>query len=303
MHDDELWEISPVDQSEELCQDVRDLAQVVADHDEVSPLNEQGLRILVGQVPGLHLVAVDEGNLIGYAQLDTQDQSVQLFVDPGRRHEGIGRALAETIQTMHEGDEPLGWWSFGTLPQARELADALGLQAERTILRMTLDPAATSLAQVGDSPEGLTITTFTEDDIDDLVETNRLAFAHHPEQASMSRQDVLDKMAEDWFDPAGLFLARDDQGRLLGFHWTKVLTKDDPDKGQVVLGEVYVIGVHPFEHGRGLGSHLLALGLDHMVRQRQVGLVELYVEGANDRVVQMYERAGFREARRDTSWL
>ncbi|MBO1031770.1 GNAT family N-acetyltransferase, partial [Tessaracoccus sp. SD287] len=130
-------------------------------------------------------------------------------------------------------------------------------------------------------------------DIDDLVEVNALAFADHPEQGRMSRQDVLDKMAEDWFDAEGLFLARDADGRLLGYHWTKI-------EGDV--GEVYVIGVHPFEHGRGLGRYLLAIGLHHLSAARGARVIDLYVEAANERVVTMYENAGFVEVQRDTRW-
>ncbi len=44
-------------------------------------------------------------------------------------------------------------------------------------------------------------------------------------------------MAEPWFDPAGLLLAEDADGTLLGFHWTK--------RHDERLGEVYVVGISP----------------------------------------------------------
>ncbi|MGA4506295.1 mycothiol synthase [Propionibacteriaceae bacterium G1746] len=299
---DELWQVQLVDHSPELATTIKLLAEQVSQHDHVSPLNEQALRILAGQLPGQHLVAVHDSpsgaqQVLGYAQVDTSDNSVQLFVLPQARRHGIGRALGELA--ARQVDSP-DFWSFGTLPAARQLGATMGLQPVRGLLKMALDPSQVEVASPGPPPEGITVTTFTPADIDDFVELNALAFAHHPEQGRMSRQDVEDKVDEDWFDAQGLFFARDDQGRMLGFHWTKVVTEDN-DAGSRLIGEVYVIGVHPFEHGRGLGRHLLAVGLAHLLA-RGSQLIELYVEADQTRVVQMYENAGFTEALRDTRW-
>ncbi len=66
---------------------------------------------------------------------------------------------------------------------------------------------------------------------------NAEAFAHHPEQGSLTQRDLDDRKAEVWFDPSGFFLAfRGDE--LVGFHWTKVHAEEG-------LGEVYVLGVRP----------------------------------------------------------
>ena len=67
-------------------------------------------------------------------------------------------------------------------------------------------------------------------------------------------------MAEDWFDPAGFFVAVDATTAVVGFHWTK----QHADR----LGEVYVLGVAPDAAGRGLGKALLLTGLRHL---RDVG--------------------------------
>ena len=300
MLDDQLWEVSAADHSNEMALQVRELAEAVATHDGVGPLNEQGLRILVGQLPGLHLVATVGDDILGYAQVDPIDGSGQCFVHPDQRRQGIGRALIEFANTL---EDDLDWWSFGTLTAARELADSCGLREVRALLRMAMPAEQLADLDPGRAPEGVSVTTFTEADIDDLVELNALAFADHPEQGRMTRRDVEDKMAEDWFNPEGLFLARDESGTLVGFHWTKILEagQGEDESPSNLVGEVYVIGVHPFEAGRGVGRHLLNRGLRHLF-EAGVANIELYVEAANERVVTMYERAGFSIAVRDTRW-
>ncbi|MBI3691110.1 MAG: GNAT family N-acetyltransferase, partial [Mycolicibacterium aromaticivorans] len=105
---------------------------------------------------------------------------------------------------------------------------------------------------------------------------------------------------ESWFDPAGLFLAVDDEtGRLLGFHWTKV-HNDHPG-----LGEVYVVGVDPTAQGRGLGRLLTLVGIEHLARvlgANNSPEVLLYVEADNTAAVKTYERLGFAVSNIDTAY-
>lgn len=135
-------------------------------------------------------------------------------------------------------------------------------------------------------PTDVTVRTFVpgQDDAAWLA-VNAAAFAHHPEQGSLTQRDLDDRKAESWFDPAGFFLAfRGD--RLAGFHWTKVHERER-------LGEVYVLGIHPDEQGGGLGRALTLIGLRHLVHDRGLPTAMLYVDADNAPALAVYERLGF----------
>ncbi len=123
-----------------------------------------------------------------------------------------------------------------------------------------------------------------------MLRVNAAAFAHHPEQGSMDAGELAERMAEPWFDPAGLLVA-DAGDRLLGFHWTK--------RHSATLGEVYVVGIDPAAQGLGLGKLLVDVGLRHL-RDGGADEVLLYVESGNAPAVGLYEGLGFTHAAADT---
>ncbi len=131
--------------------------------------------------------------------------------------------------------------------------------------------------------EGVTIRGYRPADADEVLRVNATAFAHHPEQGSMDAANLAERMAEPWFDPAGLLVADAGDG-LLGFHWTKQHSAD--------LGEVYVVAVDPAAQGRGLGRALTAAGLAHL-DSLGVRRIILYVESDNAPAIATYSRLGF----------
>ena len=137
----------------------------------------------------------------------------------------------------------------------------------------------------------MTVRGYREPDAAGVLATNAAAFSAHPEQGAMDEAGLAERMAEPWFDPAGLLVADDADGSLLGFHWTK--------RHDEHLGEVYVVGVSPAAQGRGLGRLLTLAGLHHLVAAG-VAEVLLYVESDNSAAIHVYSGLGFDHAPEDT---
>ncbi|MFD7922404.1 mycothiol synthase [Streptomyces sp. NPDC059740] len=283
--DIQLYDALTAEQAEE----VLDLIDEAARHDGQSAVSEQGrLRLRGGHREGVaHLLVHDaDGHLVGYAQLDGADPveapAAEMLVRPGHRGRGHGRALGREL--LNRSSRRLRVWAHGGHAPARRLAQSLGLSLFRELRQMRRPLEDLNLAEP-DLPEGVTVRTFRPGEDDKAwLETNAAAFAHHPEQGALTQQDLDDRKAEPWFDPAGFFLA-ERGGELVGFHWTK----EHADEG---LGEVYVVGVRPEAQGGGLGRALTAIGLRHLAA-RHLPTAMLYVDADNVPAVTVYERLGF----------
>ncbi|MHB8682176.1 MAG: mycothiol synthase [Acidimicrobiales bacterium] len=229
----------------------------------------------------------ERGPLVGYAQLSHGHRTwgVEVVVPP--EHRGPDHCVTEDLlqaalgEIGRQGGGHVHLW----VPKPNEhwdaTAESCGLKRGRDLLQMrrTLpvehaDPLVPVRAFVPGQDEVA------------WLEVNNRAFASHPEQGGWDLDTILEREAEPWFDPEG-FLLHERDGRLAASCWTKVHTHDDPP-----VGEIYVIGVDPDFQGLGLGRALVLAGLDHLA---EVGLghAMLYVDGANQRAVSLYEALGF----------
>ncbi|MEU2994157.1 mycothiol synthase [Streptomyces griseoincarnatus] len=251
-------------------------------------VSEQGrLQLRGGEREGVsHLLLTVGEELVGYAQLEDTDlvepPAAELVVHPSYRGQGHGRALGTAL--LAASGKRLRVWAHGGRSAARYLAQVLGLTLFRELRQMRRPLAGLDLPGPV-LPEDVTVRAF-EPGRDDAawLALNAAAFAHHPEQGSLTQRDLDDRKAEPWFDPAGFFLAESD-GRLVGFHWTKVHAEEG-------LGEVYVLGVAPDAQGGGLGKALTTIGLRHLADQG-LPTAMLYVDADNKAAVSVYERLGF----------
>lgn len=274
-----------------LTSDINAAADHTSETDGKHPLNDAA-RVALKNCDNdrfKHVIATD-GGIVGYAQLDRRDDSLQIFVVPERRREQIATKLVDVLDDRYI---PASAWAFGDLEPARFFAQSLGLRATRKLAVMKLIGDAPA---PNDPPPGFRLDTFNSSDADDLVRVNAAAFADHPEQGKMTVEDFWATASQDWFSERDILVARDDHGRVQAFCWMKITPVND-----VLTGEIYVIGVVPEAQSVGLGSTLLSHGLAHM---RAAGCQDiiLYVEADNSPVVDMYRKAGFDIINTDVSY-
>jgi mycothiol synthase len=287
--------VARVGPAPDAVRDVLALGDLAREADGVTPFNEQ-TRLTLGADggPALLVAPGTDDRPVGAAVVARGDGGIEaeLVVHPSHRGRGVGRALLDAVLAEAAGS-PVSVWAHGDHPGARALAAATGLDRARELLQLRAS-LAEARAGLGERPmpAGLALSSFTAADADDWVALNARAFASHPEQGRMTRGDLDDRVAEPWFDASLLLLARDADGRLAGFHWLKV------EDGEA---EVYVLGVDPQRAARGLGSALLAAGLD-LLAARGLEEVDLYVEADNAPALALYRRAAFRDAAVDVQY-
>ncbi|WP_255954421.1 mycothiol synthase [Streptomyces odontomachi] len=290
-------ELAPA-QAEAALALIAEAAQV----DGQTAVSEQGrLRLRGGPRAGVrHLLLSMDGELLGYAQLEETDPveapAAELVVAPAHRGRGHGRALGTAL--LAETGKRLRIWAHGGHSAARHLAQVLGMTLFRELRQMRRPLTGLALPEPVLPPDVRVRAFVPGADDAEWLAVNAEAFSHHPEQGSLTQRDLDDRKAEPWFDPAGFFLAertagpaaagavgQPAQGRIIGFHWTKVHAEDQ-------LGEVYVLGVRPGAQGGGLGRALTLIGLRHLAA---AGLptAMLYVDADNTAAVRVYERLGF----------
>ncbi|MCX5411136.1 mycothiol synthase [Streptomyces sp. NBC_00059] len=259
-----------------------------AEADGRQAVSEQGrLQLRGGHRAGVrHFLLHVDGVLAGYAQLEDTDPveapAAELVVHPSHRGRGHGRALGAAL--LAATGKRLRVWAHGGKSAARHLAQVLGLSLFRELRQLRRPLTDLDIAEPV-LPPGVTVRTFVPGQDDEAwLAVNSAAFAHHPEQGSLTQRDLDDRKAEPWFDPKGFFLAERD-GAIIGFHWTKTHAEE-------ALGEVYVVGIRPDAQGGGLGKALTAIGLRHLAAQG-LPTAMLYVDADNPAALSVYERMGF----------
>jgi mycothiol synthase len=245
-----------------------------ADADGAEPVDEAARMSLArrGLADQAVLLHADDG----FALL--RGRGLDLAVAPAVRRTGIGTALGAAA--LADAPPDVTAWSHADHPAAATLAARFGFEATRALWVMSRESGPLDVPET----RGVTIRGYRDSDADEVIRVNAAAFAHHPEQGSMDAANLAERMAEPWFDPAGLLVAEAGDA-LLAFHWTK---QHSPE-----LGEVYVVAVDPAAQGRGLGKAVTAAGLAHLAA-RGVRRIILYVESDNAPAIATYSRLGFR---------
>ena len=261
-------------------EEIEEIAAAAEDVDGTSPLDEATRLTLAHHPERVRSWMHDEGFALVIGD------ELTLVVHPRMRRQGVASDLVAEVLAQQDG--PLKAWSHTDHPAAARIAHSHGFAPVRELWVMRRDLTG-PLPEVV-VPAGVEIRGFRSGDEDAIVRVNAAAFADHPEQRNMDRANLAQRMAQPWFDPAGLLLATSND-TLLGLHWTK----QHPD----AFGEVYVVGIDPAAQGGGLGKVLTLAGLHHL-KDGGASEVILYVESDNAAAVAVYTGQGFTHAPTDT---
>jgi mycothiol synthase len=253
------------------------------------PLSEFKERARSGGVRGLSTVVESRGSLVGFCQ--------------AAWHPGPGgaaghwafEAVLEPSEILLGPDLILGCEAELSPADARgerfvwsadaTLADALVARGFREARRLERQGVALPLAVEAGIPDGIELRGFRHGrDEMAWIATNNRAFAGHPENGSVTLEEMEGRMALPWFSPDDLLMAwRGD--RLAGSCWTKL------HPGAV--GEIYIIGVEPEEAGIGLGRALVVAAANRLAAVHDCRFLMLYTEDGNTRAQSLYRSLGF----------
>jgi mycothiol synthase len=284
---------------------VIELISAAAAQDGTPPISEHIILHLRhgGDKSDSHLIMERENKVIAYAHIDATDlvagPSVELVVHPDHRKSGLGKELLSKSKEICGPKMRL--WAHGDLSAAQKLADENGFERIRTVIQMRKSLADLSLNQ-----HNFEIRTFLPGlDNEEWLALNNKVFENHPEQGAWSLKDLQTRLAESWFDPAGFFVATQDN-KLIGFTWTKIhgghSHKHDDQTEQHdhdPIGEIYITAVAT--SGTGLGKVLTQTALAYL---KANGLITamLYVDSDNDVALNLYKSLGFAQSSQDVMY-
>lgn len=261
-----------------------DFAQAIELSDGVAAFNEETVLNLADREA--HTIEID-GKLAGLAlshRLEDGTLESELAVHPELRARGLGSQLLQALRNYarETGNGALQVWAHGNQAGAQQLAGTQGFANVRTLYQL-------EMPLVGDLPEpsltdGERIRPFDRQrDGDDWVALNAQVFATHPEQGALTSEDLDARTEQDWFNAEDFLILESGRGEMIGYNWLKVTPEE---------GEIYVIGVDAKAAGRGYGTALMRAGLRRL-QERGAATVALYVDGDNERAVELYRRLGF----------
>jgi mycothiol synthase len=273
---------------------VSELLAAATAADDHAPLDEHAWLDLVqgGREGFAGLVAWQPGHPhpVGYAQVTRGADSwaVEYVVDPHHRvpDNRIGEdLLAEAAAVIAEqGGGHVHLWVSRPGPVMDRVAATISLHPGRALYQMR---RPLPVEAVRADPDPVETRPFVPGrDEEAWLEVNNRAFDWHPEQGNWDVATLKQREAASWFDPDG-FLLHEEDGRLIGFCWTKIHADHDPP-----LGEIYVIAVDPTVSRHGLGRRLTLAGLDHMARAG-ITIGMLYCDATNAPAVKLYVDLGF----------
>ncbi|MFW0109974.1 mycothiol synthase [Rothia sp. P13129] len=317
-----------------LSRSIHDFAQSLLSVEGTCPFSEQSL-LLVDRI--CHSSGQESSPMVGVSMyegttligvfLALNIEGTQLLIEggvhPQYRGQGLGSALTQKLFERIDADYPhytLVAWAHQVraeqgqqlIERSTHLAQRHGLEPVRRLhqLEFELTPSSrqqlSELVQHNPISAEYTVRPFIPGtDNQQWLELNAQAFAQHPEQGSLTAEDLAQRLHADWFNAEGFLLLETIQPledgqkqtpQLAGFHWTKIPAGQEHQK--LREGEVYVLAISPEHQGKNLGKALLFEGMNYLAQVRlkdgsSLNRIILYVDEENHAAWNLYRQIGF----------
>ena len=233
------------------------------------------------------VVALEGDAIVGYCTPRQDD----ITIHPAFRRRGHGRRLigAAIELVRSRGLDHLILYGPSDHEPAAAFIEALGFTYHSSLWLFEL--AESVPVPAPSFPDDVAIRPYRHpDDLAVYLEVGNASFADHPTPMRFNEPAVRHVHELPDFDPAGILLVAPRSDPATPIAWTKTeheLTESGERRGYVAF-----VGVVPAWRGRGLGRELLCWGITRL-RDAGVGTIELNVEAANDRALELYRRTGF----------
>jgi mycothiol synthase len=245
----------------------------------------RSVRRMVGNPEGT-MVATEDGLIVGYCS----PRMDEIAIHPEHRRRGHGRRLVEAwVARKAELGEPDLVLHGPDRPAAAGFIAALGFVRRSSLWLFELAPGIAVPPPV--LPGDVAVRTYHDGDLARFVALANASFVDHPSPITFTERivgqvhDLLD------FDPASTLLVFPTGDPETPIAWAKA-EHEVRDGTTERRGFVSFIGVLPGWRGRGLGRQLLFWAVAHC-RAAGARTIELNVEAANDRALELYRRTGF----------
>ena len=229
-----------------------------------------------------------------YLGLRTRTGDAAVIGETGRLGDGTVAAPLATADAAGA----VRVWLRGGDPDDVTAADAAGWRVRRALLVLGRDLSDVAALP---APDGLRLVAAQQVEPAAVAELLDLAYAGprrdglveaDPDAGAWTVERFARVAAVALDDPSDLLVAVDDDGRVVGVHWT--------GRRAGAVGEVFNLAVDPACAGRGVAAWLLGAGLAHL-RAAGHREVVLWVDERNAPARALYERAGFAERGRDVA--
>jgi len=234
-------------------------------------------------------------NIVGYmdvsAELDIGRVILNCLIHPEHRRRGLASKLLEhaTHRAEEVGAKVVQVNVLENNPAAKSTLPKLGFSFVRRFLRMSLD--MTGINEPEMSKAALLCRPLQHGEEDRLTEIQNRSFAGGWGYNPNTVEQITRRINLHHGCPEDVVLACDGD-KITGYCWTRVIDDAGP-AGSERKGQIFMLGVDPDCHGRGIGKVALLAGLSYL-KDKGLKLAELEVDSKNKVAYALYQSIGFK---------